>query len=434
LLLSSLGWTQGKFKLPLGETKDKIRFDLINNLVIIPVEINGVELNFLLDTGVNATILFSLENRDSIQLNNTKVISLKGLGDGLPIEALKSSNNTLKIGNAINRKQVLYIIFDESLNFSPRLGETIHGIIGYDFFKDFVVKTNYVNEFIEIEYPETYVYKNCRRCFETQLFFYRNKPYINVDISTDNGFKEVTLLLDSGSGDALWLFNDREDYIKIPEKYFDDFLGLGLNGNIFGKRSKIEGVGFGNFKLSKVNVAYPNEEMLSSFKLFLERDGSLGGEILRRFTTIIDYRNNKFVLKKNRYFNDPFYYNMSGLTIQHNGFEYVKEKVSNLNKSRSSNEGNTINEVSMYQTQRLFEIRLAPKYEISEVRKNSPAEEIGLQKGDMVLSINGKPAHRYTLEEINSLFYTNEGRLIRFVVDRYGVPLSYSFKLRKVIE
>ena len=39
-------------------------------------------LSFILDTGVDKTILFNLSQNDSIGLNNVRRINLKGLGDG----------------------------------------------------------------------------------------------------------------------------------------------------------------------------------------------------------------------------------------------------------------------------------------------------------------------------------------------------------------
>jgi hypothetical protein len=48
--------------------KVKIPFQLINNLVFIPINVNGVELTFLLDSGVKETILFSLEEKMKLAL------------------------------------------------------------------------------------------------------------------------------------------------------------------------------------------------------------------------------------------------------------------------------------------------------------------------------------------------------------------------------
>jgi hypothetical protein len=52
--------------------KVKIPFQLIN-MVFIPINVNGVELTFLLDSGVKETILFSLEEKNEISLKILKI-------------------------------------------------------------------------------------------------------------------------------------------------------------------------------------------------------------------------------------------------------------------------------------------------------------------------------------------------------------------------
>ena len=156
-------FSQGNFILRKGN-KDRINFKLIHNLIVIPVEINGVKLSFLLDTGISKPIIFNFLNlTEELQINQTERIYLRGLGKGEPIEAIRSRNNIFKIGEAINVNQDLYAIFDPSLNFAPRLGVPIHGIIGYDFLKDFIVEINYTNKYIKIHDPESYRYKRCKK-------------------------------------------------------------------------------------------------------------------------------------------------------------------------------------------------------------------------------------------------------------------------------
>ncbi len=433
-LASGIHLGQGNFELPEGVVSNKIEFQFLSNLVIVPVELNGVTLDFLLDTGVNATILFSIENKDSIQLNNTQPVKLRGLGTGSSIEAIKSTNNTFRIGDAVNRNQSIYIVFDEDLNFSPRLGEAVHGIIGYDFFKNFVVETNYVREQLTFYEPEFYQAPQCKKCFKAPLRFYNNKPYVELEATVGKVTDTVTVLLDSGSGDALWLLKDKEPWLKVPKKHFRDFLGLGLNGNIFGDRSRISGVRLGDYFLRDVNTAFPDKNAFGNINLFKARDGSMGGELLKRFTTIINYPGRELILKKNRYFNQPFYYNMSGLTLQHNGYEYVKEKLAGTNKSKYGNDPNNVkNEVIMYETQQLYAIKLAPKIEVAEVRKGSPAYEAGMRSGDILTHLNGEPIHRFGLQELNALFHSKEGKLLRFQVNRNGYNLRIAFKLKRVL-
>ncbi|MFL0096367.1 retropepsin-like aspartic protease, partial [Tenacibaculum maritimum] len=121
-----------------GDKKNKqsIRFKLINNLIVIPLEINGKSLSFILDTGVNKTILFNLSKKDSLDLRNARRIILRGLGSGAPVEALVSKGNQFKIKDLINEKEELCVILEDKFDISAKMGVTIHGIIGYSLFKN----------------------------------------------------------------------------------------------------------------------------------------------------------------------------------------------------------------------------------------------------------------------------------------------------------
>ena len=70
---------QKSLNLPI-EKSSRIRFQLINNIIVMPIELNGVKLSFVLDTGVSRPILFNLVNMDSLQIKNTERAYLRGLG------------------------------------------------------------------------------------------------------------------------------------------------------------------------------------------------------------------------------------------------------------------------------------------------------------------------------------------------------------------
>ena len=149
------------YVLPGEESRTrKIPFELINNLVIVPLEVNGASLNFILDSGVSKPILFNLADQDSIELKNVSKITIRGLGDGEPVEALRSMGNTFGVGSLKNFNQELYVVLDKDMNFSPTLGFPVHGIIGYDLFRDFVVEINYNRKFLRFHDPDTYHPRN----------------------------------------------------------------------------------------------------------------------------------------------------------------------------------------------------------------------------------------------------------------------------------
>ena len=142
-LFSVSGYSQGYFKFTKKSNKESISFKLLSNLIVFPLHVNGKKLNFILDSGVGSTILFNLDVRDSIKLNKTKPIKLQGLGSEEPVDAILSRNNEFRIKSIIGDNQRLYVVSNDNFDLSSKLGLTIHGIIGYEILKDFVVRVNY---------------------------------------------------------------------------------------------------------------------------------------------------------------------------------------------------------------------------------------------------------------------------------------------------
>ncbi|MDY0779712.1 aspartyl protease family protein [Tenacibaculum sp. IB213877] len=415
--------------------KQEVKFKLINNLIVLPLVINGKELSFILDTGVNKTILFNLTKNDSLGLNEISKITLQGLGSGEPVEALLSQNNRFNIKDMISSNQDLYVILRDNFNISAKMGITIHGIIGYDLLKNVIAKINYNHKTITFYNPEKYFLKKCRKCEEFPLEFYRNKPYINAKIQIDtveNKTTDVKLLIDSGGSDALWLFENTKEEIKTPKKYFQDVLGEGLSGTIYGNRSKISKISLGDFEIKNPTVSFLDSLSTHHARRFQERNGSVGGAILKRFKVWLDYPNNKMIIKKNSSLKKAFYYNMSGLHVVYSGQELVKEQgITKVNnpygyKGETSN-NKTISFITSYH------YKFKPSYKIDHVLEGSPGDNAGIEKGDVIKRINGRPAHTYSLDEITHLFLSKPNKKIKIEVERLGMRLKFEFILKKRI-
>lgn len=436
LLLSVSAFTQQNFQF-LGKeaNKQSIRFQLINNLVVIPLEINGHQLSFILDTGVSKTILFNLTSKDSIGLNNVKKVFIRGLGSGDPVEALFSRGNSFRIKNIASSNQGLYVILKDAFDISAKMGTTIHGIIGYDLLKDVIVKINYVNKQIDFYNPKTYNLNVCRRCESFPLQFYRNKPYIDVKVQVDtieDTMLPVKLLIDTGGSDAVWLFEGTKEELKTPKKFFRDIIGEGFSGTIYGNRSRVPKISIGKFIIGEPTVSFLDSSSTFNARKFKERNGSIGGAILKRFKVWVDYPNKRIILKKNASLNKGFYYNMSGLHIVYDGQELIKEKgTTKFTDSYSTNNQTPKNNIiSLVST---FFYRFKPKYKIDRIVENSPAFEAGLLEGDLIKKINGMAAHEYHLNEIIDMFHTKPNKKIRMEVERNGVKLKFMFKLKQRI-
>ena len=409
-----------------------IPFKFINNLIFIPIKVNGVELNFLLDSGVEETILFSMEDKKEVSFFNVEKISLRGLGSEASIEGLKSANNMLEIRELKSKDHLLYIVLDQSFNLSSHIGIPVNGIIGYNLFKTNLVEINY-------EKKKVIIYKDIeknrkkieKKYHSVDISIERDKPYLTGSVVMNTVEIPVKLLIDVGNSDAIWLFENHSKLIDIPKKNFEDYLGKGFSGDVEGRRGQISKFKLSEFEFQNIIVAFPDSTSIRNVKMVTNRAGSVGSEILKRFTVVFDYANKKMFLRTNGEFHSPFSYNKSGVEIQHNGLQWVQETVRLQTIPISVDKVSTEEENLMNNFKYKFELK--PIYEIANVRKNSPAAISGLQKGDVVVRINNIQAYRYSLEKIKELLRSDEERWITFEIDRNGQTLKIKFRLLNVL-
>nr|WP_315155464.1 PDZ domain-containing protein [uncultured Flavobacterium sp.] len=420
---------QEGFQFSANQTQVEIPFQLINNLIFIPITVNGVELNFLLDTGVEETLLFSLDEKKELNLYNVAKIQLRGLGSNESIEGLKSSNNYMFVRGLVSPKQSFYIILDQKFNLSSHIGIPVNGIIGTQFFKNNLVEIDYLRKKITVSKPNAKYQKRLNKKFISLPITIENaKPYFKALLKIQDTYVESKMLIDIGNSDAVWVFQNYTNGITVPKKNFDDFLGKGFSGDIEGKRAKVSELKMANFKFSTPIVAFPDSSSLKHVKMVENRVGSIGAEIFRRFNVVFDYESGTMYLKKNANFKSHFKYNKSGIEIEQNGLkwveDYVKLENSLLKPDASSGQefGKIINNFK-------YKFELKPNYVIANIRKKSAAEKCGLKVGDELVSIGGTPVFRYSLQKINSLFMEEDEKNITMVVLRDKNQLKFAFKL-----
>lgn len=433
LLCTQILWAQDGFQFDSNKNRTSIPFQFINNLVIIPIEVNGISLNFLLDTGVEDSILFSVDDTDGVSFSNVEKIKIRGFGNKESFDAYKSIKNKLAIKNYTDLNHTIYLVLDQNINISSKVGIPVNGIIGYQFFKNNLVKINYDAKRITIykNYQKT-VTKIKKSYTKIPLELISGKPYLITKSFFENNSKSIQtkLLLDTGNSDALWFFKQKNDSINVPKLNLQDFLGRGFSGDVFGKRGKITALQIGDFTIQSPLAAFPDTSATSEIDKIEGRLGSVGSEIMKRFTTIYDYKSNAIYIKKNAQFNEPFNFNMSGLEIQHQGLQWIKQDYEN-NPAISNNlfdaNGNKVANNLQYK----FELK--PIYIIDNIRKDSPADLAGFQKEDILVKIDKKNAYNYTLQQINDLLKSEDEKTIEFEIDRNGKILKFKIQLKNIL-
>jgi C-terminal processing protease CtpA/Prc len=141
------------------------------------------------------------------------------------------------------------------------------------------------------------------------------------------------------------------------------------------------------------------------------------------------------IVEKNSNFTDPFYYNMAGLTIEHDGVDVVTESTtsSNFNFSSSKNADRGTLSSAGKDVNVFTQISLVPRYIVVDVREDSPAALAGLKKGDEIVTVNGRDAYRIKLFSLNNLFSSRVGKRISLKFKRNDVVSKATFILKKVI-
>ena len=374
-----------------------IDFETASNLIIIPVMINESDtLNFILDTGVRFPIITELPFVNKLNLNYLMPVQVKGLGEGVELTAYRSGNNTMKIHGLTARNQEVQMIIDENFQISHMLGIPVHGLIGFNLFKDYIVKIDYPNEKITLHKPEYYKYRDRRKDIILPLHLENNKPFVRTSIVTDNMQEvPVKLLVDTGASDALWLSEKSDERIDIPENHIETFLGKGLSGDVFGSKGRLDAIWVGPLILTEPIVSFPNSDLIDQLISTNDRNGTIGAEILRRFIVTFDYRNSRLTMRPTHRVKDDFNYNMSGMEV-------------------------------------INPIPGMPVFTITNIRENSPAYFAGLKENDQILSLNFSNHRSLELNDINLLLQSRENKKIRVKYLRDGEEFKTSFELKKL--
>lgn len=392
-----LGYSQNKvlgFAMEPGKKKVQIPFELQNNLIVVPVVINGMlPLRFIIDTGVQTAILTEKSFADILNLTYSRKFSISGPGGEKMVEAYVTNNISLDMPGIRGRGHALLVLEQDYLELRNYLGTDVHGILGYELFSRFIVQIDYSKKVLVVSQPGKF---KPRGKYQTiPMSIEDTKPYINAEVTLLDGNKVLSkLLVDSGASHGLLLEPTSDSRIKVPNHTVSSQIGRGIGGVISGKVGRIESLKIGSYKLDNALANFPDpDSYMDSLKIGrTKRNGTIGGEVLSRFTVVFNFSKEELYIKKNAYFKKKFYYNLSGLI--------VKAKGSSLNT-----------------------------FEVAEVREKSAADLADVQEGDILLSVNGISVTELNLNQVIGYFNSKPGKKITVEINRKGQLLKRKFVL-----
>ena len=368
-----------------------------SNLIIIPVRINNSrQLNFILDTGIKVPTITELPDTGKLDLKFTQPLQLTGLGQLKQVSAYSSFYNRIELPGLTGYNLTVHVIDNPDFKISPLIGVRVHGLIGFSLLKDYVIKIDYGRKIIYLYQPEDFNMKRALRKSEVvNLTFSGSKPLMDATVTMKEGVVvPVKMMVDLGASEAAWLSPVSDNRLQPPGNSIEAFLGRGLAGDLYGKKGRIQAIRISNVEFEAPIVSFPDTSHIGGIT-GKNRNGSIGGEILRRFLVVIDYSNQRMLLQPGRRVDAPFNYNMSGIDI-------------------------------------VNPLPGLPYYKIINVQKGSPGDLAGLLPGDEIVYINHTAAKDITLSEINQLLMSQENRNIKMQVKRNDQNIKTDFRLRKV--
>lgn len=369
--------------------KIDIPFYASNNLIIIPISINGTyPVNFLVDTGVRANILFSKKLGDAMELSYSRELNLVGADGAASLKAFVSPTNHIDLGAVEGIAQNLLVLEEDFLELEAVIGVPVYGIIGYEFFKYNPVKVDYDKGIMSFYRRDAMKW---RPPFYKKLpmIIENHKPYITAKVRQQSGpVLYPKLLVDTGANHGLLLNKETSDKITLPELFIETELGQSLGGELFGFVGRVNSLNISGFHFDDVLTSYPEETPFSYVIKESGRQGSIGAEILGRMKLIFDYPRERLLIHRGEKYYAPFEYDMSGMVVK-----------------KVTNEENRIY--------------------VGQVRDNSPASKSGILAFDEILSINKIPIIIWELSEVIKLFRSEEGKEIELEIRRYeGLDLT----------
>lgn len=268
------------FFLPDSISDYTLRYKSLDNLIILPVSVNGGKvLHLLLDTGCRNIVLFGKSFLDEFDVLSGRTVEFSGMGSGKSVKGFLSLNNSVKLG-AIDGETVPIVIVPDRNIF--RKHYKIDGLIGYDIFTRFEIEL--------VPSEQTITFRSAFKQYDHSGFtkmkidVIDSRPMIRSRIDLSGGLEHWDLLIDTGSALGLLLKSTR----SLTDS--SEILGKGLNGVIEGTYITTQRLMLEDFELSNLTAGVIQSPW--------HNYASIGMGVLKDYVLILNYAQSYACLKK----------------------------------------------------------------------------------------------------------------------------------------
>lgn len=373
-----------------AEQTTTIPFEVRNNKIVLSVSVNNIgPLSFVLDTGA-ANSLVSLDKVEQLKLKTLSKIPVAGAGNsevfGYIVEPVQIQVSGLK--TATFPVQVAFPLAE----LSKFEGSRVDGILGYEFFSNFVVEIDYHLKRLRLYPKDRFAYTGAGS--RIPLEFRNNHPHFKGSIQVSTGENiDADFILDTGSGLSLAVtktFAEKHNLLPKLQTKIKTPTGLGVAGVTHGFVGRLKSLKLGGYSIDNpiITLMMDGKGVFATSEYF---EGNVGGDLMKKFRVFLDYERKQMILEKNESFLEKQTYDASGLFL--------------------SQEANGITVVG--------------------VADNSPAIEAKIEVGDVILEVDGRQASTLRLERIRERFMVPKPAKLK--IRRGEKQLNVNLSLRVLV-
>lgn len=353
------------FSIMDGAPQASVPMQFSENHVYLDVMLNGKgPFHFAVDTGGSNVI--DTEVAKELGVDTSGSAQVTGVGSSSSDSSF-AVIKTLQVGSALVTNQV-FDVLPIAKSFGIAHGMPMDGMIGYEVLSRFVTTFDYGSKRVVFHMPGSYA--PAPDATVIPIVQYGTLPQFPCSI--DN--VPTTCTLDTGSRNAISLFTP---FIEAhpnatPEKRTAlGVNGFGVGGAHIGWLGRVRTLSFGGLTLRDLVGDYATQNKGGLAMPFI--GANVGGEVWKRFTMTLDYRQLTMTLTPNVDFEMRDHWDRSGVYL--------------VNKGAIT---------------------------IIDVRPGTPAAKAGLTKGDVITSVNG--SSRLSLGRVRDIFSGAPGTAVHLDV------------------
>jgi aspartyl protease/PDZ domain-containing protein len=380
-------------KAPSADTAVTIPFELVTRHIMVKVKVNNSRpLSFVLDTGDKVGIV-DVEVAKELGLKLEGQVRVGGAGaETLAASMVKDGTWTLPGLEGFSQPLTLALPLGR---LAARFGHDFDGIIGSDFIRQFVVEVDYQNRVLKIYDKDKFAYSGTGESIPIQLNG-QGFPLLEGEVAPLGGDPiKGKFVLDLGSGGSLALMSPVVSEHNLLGNGLKTIHAIGVGGaggQSTGQIGRVQSLQIGKFKVPNTLTLFSEDK--SGAMATRALIGNIGQQIASKFKIFLDYSHERIILEPNSTFLEPMERLGSGMVLLADGPGHATIRV-------------------------------------TDVLEKSPASEAGVQKDDIIISVDGKAASELNLTKLSEMFERPQSR--KLAIKRGEQALQITLTPRKLI-